>query len=80
MIAIGRVVDMPQNIEVIMVAVRPSKMVGFRPILSDVLPHNIAVVAWESEKTAEVIPAHFGISFRATPKLSIISGYHRVSK
>jgi hypothetical protein len=79
-IAMGRVVDIPQiNVE-IMVQVRPTKIAGFRPNISDALPQRIAVVHCEREKTAEVMPAHFATSFFFTPKLSIISGCENVSK
>ncbi len=75
----GRVVDTPQiNVE-IMVQVRPTKIAGFRPNMSDALPQRIAVVHCEREKTAEVMPAHFATSFFFTPKLSIISGCENVS-
>jgi hypothetical protein len=64
---------------VIMVAVKPIRIVGFRPNLSEARPHRIAVRHCESEKTADVIPAHFATSFLSTPKLSIISGCSHVS-
>lgn len=49
-------------------------MVGLRPNASEARPHTIAVVHWESEKTAEVIPAQLATSFLSIPKDSIISG------
>jgi hypothetical protein len=73
--AIGRVVDMPQSKVQHKVQVRPVKIAGFRPNLSEALPHKMAVVHCESEKTADVIPAHLATSFFLTPKLSIISGF-----
>jgi hypothetical protein len=79
-IAIGRVEDIPQIKLEIIVQVRPIKIEGFRPNLSDALPQSIAVVHCEREKTAEVMPAHFATSFLFTPKLSIISGCRNVSK
>jgi hypothetical protein len=79
-IAIGRLFDIPQATLVIMVAVRPIRIVGFRPNLSEARPQRIAVRHCESAKTADVIPAHFATSFLSTPKLSIISGCCHVSK
>jgi len=78
-IAIGRVVDIPHITLVIMVNVRPIKIVGFLPNLSDARPQTIAVRHCESEKTADVMPAHLGTSFLSMPKLSIISGCDLVS-
>jgi len=70
----GRVVDIPQIKVEIMVQVRPIKIAGFRPNMSDALPQRTAVVHCERENTAEVMPAHFATSFFFMPKLSIISG------
>lgn len=58
-----------------MVSVRPANIVGLRPNLSEARPQMTAVRHWESEKTAEVIPAHLATSFFSMPKLSIISGW-----
>jgi hypothetical protein len=74
-IAIGRLVDMPHNKLENMVHVRPIKIAGFRPNLSDALPQSTAVRHCEREKTADVMPAHFATFLLSTPKLSIISGY-----
>jgi hypothetical protein len=63
-----------------MVQVRPTKIAGFRPNLSDALPQSTAVRHCESEKTAEVMPAHFATFFLSIPKLSIISGCQELSK
>jgi hypothetical protein len=76
----GRVVDIPQIKVEIMVQLRPIKIAGFRPNMSDALPQRTAVVHCEREKTAEVMPAHFATSFFFMPKLSIISGCEYVSK
>lgn len=72
--AMGRLVDMPQARKQIMVLMRPIKMMGLRPILSEALPHGTAVMLCETEKMAPVRPAHFATSFLSTPKLLIISG------
>jgi len=74
MIAIGSEVEAPHIKLVIMVRVRPVRIVGFLPNLSEALPQTIAVTHCDNEKTEEVIPAHFATSFWFTPKLSIISG------
>lgn len=79
-IAIGRVVDMPHNKLENMVQVRPIKIAGFRPNLSDALPHITAVRHCEREKTADVMPAHFATFSLSIPKLSIISGYVHVNR
>jgi hypothetical protein len=72
--AIGRLVDKPQMTKQIMVLVRPIRMIGFRPNLSENLPHGTAVRLCDIEKTAPVRPAHFATAFFSTPKLWIISG------
>jgi len=69
---------MPHSKLDIMVQVRPIKIEGFRPNLSDARPHRIAVQHCEREKTAAVMPAHFATFFLSMPKLSIISGYRHV--
>lgn len=74
MIAIGNVVDIPQISVQTMVQVKPIRMVGFLPNLSDALPQSTAVKHCDREKTADVRPAHFGTFFLSMPKLSIISG------
>jgi len=79
-IAIGRLVDIPHIKVESIVQVRPIKIAGFRPNLSDALPQSTAVRHCEREKTAEVIPAHFATFFLSIPKLSIISGCGMVSK
>jgi hypothetical protein len=79
-IAIGRVVDIPHNKLENMVQVRPIKIEGLRPNLSDALPQRIAVAHCEREKTADVMPAHFATFFLSIPKLSIISGYCHVRR
>lgn len=79
-IAIGSEVEIPQARLVSMVKVNPSRIIGLRPNLSEARPHRIAVRPWESENTAEVMPAHFATSFFSTPKLSIISGWTEVSR
>lgn len=74
MMAIGRLVDSPQNMKQTIVLARPTNMTGFRPNLSDALPHGTAVMLCDNEKTEPVRPAHLAISVFSTPKLSIISG------
>ena len=77
--AIGSEVDMPQNRLDNIVIVKPTRIVGFRPNLSEARPQTTAVVHCESEKAALVIPAHFATFFFSIPKLSIISGCGHVS-
>ena len=79
MTAIGSDVDMPQNRLDNIVIVNPTRIVGFRPNLSEARPQITAVVHCESEKAALVIPAHLATFFFSIPKLSIISGYGHVS-
>jgi hypothetical protein len=78
-IAIGKLMDIPHSKVHIMVHVKPKRIVGFRPNMSEALPQRIAVVHCENEKTADVIPAHLATFFSSTPKLSIISGCHVMS-
>jgi len=75
MMAIGRLVDIPHSKLAIMVHVNPTRIAGFRPNVSDALPHITAVRHCARENTADVMPAHFGTFFLSTPKLSIISGW-----
>ena len=79
MIAIGRLIDIPHIRLHIMVHVKPKRIVGFRPNMSEALPQMIAVVHCDNEKTADVIPAHLATFFSSMPKLSIISGCHVMS-
>jgi hypothetical protein len=78
-IAIGKLTDIPHTRLTIMVQNKPNKMVSFRPNLSEALPHMMAVVHCDNEKTADVMPAHLATFFSSTPKLSIISGCHVMS-
>ena len=78
-IAIGRLVDMPQSKPDSMVQINPARIAGLRPNLSEARPQSTAVRHCESEKTPEVIPAHFAMFFLSMPKLSIISGFGLVS-
>lgn len=71
----GRLEDMPHIKHEIMVNVSPVRTVGLRPNLSEARPQITAVRHCESEKAADVIPAHHATCFFSTPKLSIISGY-----
>lgn len=73
-IAIGRDDEKPHASVAIIVQVKPTRMAGFRPKKSEARPQRIAVQHWASEKTADVIPAHFATSAVGIPKLSIISG------
>ena len=79
MIAIGRLVDMPHSKVHIMVHVKPNKMTGFRPNISEALPQMIAVEDCDKEKAADVIPAHLATFSSLTPNPSIISGCHVMS-
>jgi hypothetical protein len=78
-IAMGKLVDTPHSKLANMVQVKPIRMAGLRPNLSEALPHITAVRHCEREKTPEVIPAHFAMFFFSMPKLSIISGCFHVS-
>ena len=73
-IAIVKLVDIPQKKKHVMLLRRPRSMTGFRPNLSDALPQGTAVTLWATEKTEPVKPAHFATSCLGTPKLLIISG------
>lgn len=73
-IAIGKLVDMPQTMKPIIVKKSPARMTGFLPSRSEALPQATAVKLCARENTELVIPAHFAISFLSTPKLDIISG------
>lgn len=73
-IAIGKDTDMPHMMLHIIVKVKPVKIAGLRPNASEALPHMIAVMHWDNENTADVIPAHLATSLFSTPKPSIISG------
>ena len=66
--------EKPKKRLAVMVHNMPSMMTGFRPNLSEALPHAIPVKHWLREKVAERRPAHFATSFLGTLKLSIISG------
>lgn len=72
--AIHKLVETPHIMKQIMVLIRPIKMIGFLPNLSDAFPHGTAVRLCDIEKMAPVMPAHLAISFFSTPKLAIISG------
>ena len=72
--AIVKLVDMPQMTKQVIVLRRPKRIMGFRPTMSDALPHAMAVRLWDSEKTAAVMPAHLATSSLGMPKLRIISG------
>lgn len=72
--AIVKLVDIPQTRKQIIVLNRPINITGLRPHLSEALPHGTAAMLCVTENTAPVRPAHFAISFFSTPKLWIISG------
>ena len=78
-IAIGRLVEIPQSKLASIVHVKPIRMAGLRPNLSEALPHMTAVRHCEREKTPDVTPAHFAMFFFSMPKLSIISGCFHVN-
>jgi hypothetical protein len=65
---------------VIIVAVKPRRMAGLRPWVSENLPQATPKVAWLKEKTAAQIPAHLPTAFCGTPKLRIISGRYGKSE
>ena len=73
-IAIGKLVDMPQIMKHIIVLIKPKHIVGFRPMVSEAFPHGTAVTLCDNEKTAPVKPAHLATLSFGMPKLSIISG------
>lgn len=58
MIAHVRDVEKPHNILMIIVEVSPSRITGFRPNMSDALPHIMAVTLWLRLNTALVIPTN----------------------
>jgi hypothetical protein len=68
------VFEKPNRMLDVIVHTRPVKMVGFRPYRSDARPHQIPVRDWDSEKMADVVPAHCAILSVGTLKDSIISG------
>lgn len=74
MMAISKLVDIPQIRKHIMVENRPTTIVHFLPNRSEARPQGTAVKLCENEKAADVIPAHLAMSFSATPKLLIIAG------
>jgi hypothetical protein len=69
-----RLLEKPKSMLDIMAHDNANRMIGFRPYVSDALPQGIAVRAWLTEKTAEVMPAHLATSLRGTLNDSIISG------
>ncbi len=73
-IAIGKLLDIPHINDVIMVSVNAVRIAGFRPNVSDALPHITPVKDCARENTADVIPAHLATFALSIPKLSIISG------
>lgn len=73
-IAIVRLVDIPQTTNVTMVLSNPRMIMGFLPYRSAARPQGTAVMLWASEKTALVRPAQRAILFCSTPKSLIISG------
>jgi hypothetical protein len=73
-IAIHKLVETPHSMKQVMVLIKPIRIIGFLPNLSDALPHGTAVALCDIEKIAPVMPAHLAISFFSTPKLAIISG------
>ena len=56
MIAHVRDVEKPHKILMIIVEVKPHRITGFRPNMSDALPHTMAVIHWLRLNTALVIP------------------------
>lgn len=58
MIAHVRDVEKPHNILIIIVEVSPNRITGFRPNMSDALPHIMAVTHWLRLNTALVIPIY----------------------
>lgn len=69
-----RVLEVPQSRKQNMTFTRPSRIVGFRPILSERRPQIMADILCDTEKVLPTKPAHFATSFSGTPKLLIISG------
>jgi hypothetical protein len=79
-IATAKFVLKPHIKLVIIVAVKPRRMAGLRPWVSENLPQATPKVAWLKEKTAAQIPAHLPTAFCGTPKLRIISGRYGKSE
>lgn len=74
MIAIVKLVDMPQRTKVIIVHTNPIVIIGFLPYLSAALPQGTAVTLWAREKQALVSPAHLAMLFCLIPNDLIIEG------
>jgi hypothetical protein len=72
--AASRVFEKPNRRLEVMVQTRPAKMVGLRPKRSAALPHRMPVSDCDSEKMADVVPAHWAILSVGTSNDSIISG------
>lgn len=52
--AMTKLVDMPQMMKQIMVLSRPSSTIGFLPNVSEAFPQGTAVRLWKTEKVAPV--------------------------
>lgn len=63
LIAMPKLVDIPQAMKQIIVLHRPIKMAGFRPMWSDSCPHPTAKMLCDTEKVEPTIPAHFATLF-----------------
>lgn len=72
--ACTRLVDVPQRMKQNMTLIRPIRMVGLRPILSESRPHGTAHRLCDTEKVDPTRPAHFATLLSGMPKLLIISG------
>jgi hypothetical protein len=79
-IATVRFVLKPHTKLVIIVAVKPRRIAGLRPCVSENLPQATPKVACEREKLAAQTPAHLPTEFCGTPKLRIISGRYGKSE
>lgn len=68
------VLEKPKRMLDVMVQIKATRMVGFRPYRSDARPHQIPVRLWDNEKMADVVPAHWATLSVGTLNDSIISG------
>lgn len=72
--ACARFFDVPQSMKQNMTLIKPMRMTGFRPILSESRPQGTANMLCDTEKAEPTMPAHLATLFSGMPKLLIISG------
>lgn len=69
-----RLLEVPHSMKQNMTLIKPSRMVGFLPILSESRPQATANMLCDTEKVDPTMPAHFATLFSGIPKLLIMSG------